>query len=152
MQISSSVFNPGEMIPSKYTCDGLDITPPLIWKEIPPGVKSMALIMDDPDAPAGTWVHWVIFNIPAVSGGLKENFPRESAMADGTLQGSNSWGQIGYGGPCPPSGAHRYFFRLFALDCILELDAGARKDELFKVMSGHILQEAQMFGKYQRLR
>jgi Raf kinase inhibitor-like YbhB/YbcL family protein len=150
MQIFSPAFKPGEKIPSKYSCEGMDASIPLVWKDIPEETKSLALIMDDPDAPVGVWVHWVVFNIPPTCTGFQENMARETRSADGTLQGQNSCGQVGYSGPCPPGGTHRYFFKLYALDCTLDVNAGARKDELLKSMAGHILQEAQMLGTYTR--
>lgn len=150
MKIESSVLKEGGMIPEKYTCDGDDISPPVSWSDIPQSSVSLALICDDPDAPAGTWVHWVIFNIPAQTSGLKEFVPAERKLPDGSLQGTNDFRKIGYGGPCPPSGTHRYYFKLYALDTKLELDAGATKWQLVQVMKGHILAEAQLMGKYKR--
>ncbi len=150
MKIESSVLKEGDMIPEKYTCDGDDISPPLKWSDIPQNTVSLALICDDPDAPAGTWVHWVIFNLPAQTSGLKEFVPTEKKLPDGSLQGTNDFRKIGYGGPCPPSGTHRYYFKLYALDTKLELDAGATKWQLVQAMKGHILAEAQLMGKYKR--
>jgi Raf kinase inhibitor-like YbhB/YbcL family protein len=150
MQITSTVFKEGSMITAKYTCDGQDISPPLEWKDVPPGTKSFALIMDDPDAPAGTWVHWIIFNIPPDVTKLDENVRPETAFKNGMKQGENSWPRIGYGGPCPPSGTHRYYFKLYALDIGLNLKPGATKAELIQAMRGHILSEAQLMGKYRR--
>jgi Raf kinase inhibitor-like YbhB/YbcL family protein len=152
MKIESSEFSEGGMIPSKYTCDGNDFSPPLTWKDAPAGTKSFALISDDPDAPMGTWVHWVIFNIPATINRLEENIPPHKELANGMIQGSNSWPRIGYGGPCPPGGLHRYFFKLYALDTKLELKPGVDKEHLIRAMAGHILAEAQVMGKYKRQR
>ncbi|HOO40687.1 MAG TPA: YbhB/YbcL family Raf kinase inhibitor-like protein [Syntrophales bacterium] len=152
MKIESPQINDGAMIPSKYTCDGKDISPPLAWKDVPDGTKSFALISDDPDAPMGTWVHWVIYNIPPDVTELEENIPREKEFKNGIVQGTNSWPKIGYGGPCPPSGTHRYYFKLYALDTMLSLKPGADKAQLFKAMAGHILAEAQLMGKYKRQR
>ena len=130
MKIESSQFSEGSMIPAKYTCDGQDISPPLTWKDAPAGTKSFALICDDPDAPMGTWIHWVIYNIPGNSAQLAENIPPHKELGNGPLQGINSWSRIGYGGPCPPSGIHRYFFKLYALDISLELKPGITKELL----------------------
>jgi Raf kinase inhibitor-like YbhB/YbcL family protein len=152
LKIYSSAFEDGGMIPSKYTCDGADISPPLAWSGLPEGTKSIAIINDDPDAPMGTWVHWVIYNIPPTAQGLAEDIKRVEKLPDGTLQGKNSWGRIGYGGPCPPGGTHRYFFKIYALDKMLNLKSGATKEELLTAMKGHILAQAQFYGKYSRKR
>lgn len=150
MQITSSAFTEGSMITAKYTCDGRDISPPLEWKDVPDAAKSFALISDDPDAPVGTWVHWVIYNIPPNVTKFDENMPREKEFKNGMRQGSNDWPKIGYGGPCPPSGTHRYYFKLYALDTMLGLKPGATKAQLIQAMKGHILAEAQLMGKYSR--
>ena len=150
MNITSSAFAEGSIIPSKYTCDGQDISPPLEWKDAPEGTKSFALISDDPDAPMGTWVHWVAFNIPAGVAKLEENIKRDKEFKNGMKQGNNDWPRIGYGGPCPPSGTHRYYFKLYALDTMLDIKAGATKEQLLKAMKGHVLAEARMMGKYKR--
>ena len=150
MKLQSPVFNEGDMIPEKYTCDGDDISPPLKWSDVPHSAISLALICDDPDAPAGTWVHWVIFNMPAHTSGLKEFVPIERKLPDGSIQGTNDSRKIGYGGPCPPSGTHRYYFKLYALNRKLELESGATKWQLVQAMKGHILSEAQLMGKYKR--
>jgi Raf kinase inhibitor-like YbhB/YbcL family protein len=150
MKIESPAFAEGSLIPEKYTCDGEDISPPLRWNDLPQGASSLALICDDPDAPAGTWVHWVIFNIPYTAEGLPESVPAETKLADGSIQGTNDFKKIGYGGPCPPGGTHRYFFKLYALDCMIELDAGTTKWKLTQAMKGHVLAEAQWMGKYKR--
>jgi Raf kinase inhibitor-like YbhB/YbcL family protein len=149
-QLTSTAFKHGETIPRKYSCDGQDISPPLAWGDPPQGTQSFALIMDDPDAPAGVWVHWVLYNLPAGSRGLPEAVPTDAQLADGSRQGKNSWGKVGYGGPCPPRGTHRYFFRLYALDRALDLAAGASKEQLLKAMEGHILTQAELMGKYTR--
>lgn len=148
--LRSSAFEEGGMIPRKYTCDGQDISPPLAWDSIPPGTKSLALICDDPDAPRGDWVHWVMFNLPAETRQLPENVPPKKELPNGALQGSNDFRKIGYGGPCPPGGTHRYFFKLYALDTLLKLHAGASKADLLKAMQGHILGQGQLMGKYKR--
>jgi hypothetical protein len=145
MKIESPVFENQEEIPSKYTCDGQDINPPLEFSEIPERTKSLALIMDDPDAPMGTWVHWILWNISPERREISEN-----SLPPGAIEGKNSWGRIGYGGPCPPSGSHRYFFKLYALDTQLELSSQADKAELEKAMEGHILEKAELIGLYSR--
>ena len=150
MEIKSQAFAPGELIPSTYTCDGRDISPPLGWTDPPVGTKSFALISDDPDAPMGTWVHWVIWNIPAAARSLEENQPKKDSLPSGARQGTTDFRRIGYGGPCPPSGTHRYFFKLYALDAALGLDAGATKKEVLRAAEGHILAEAQLIGRYGR--
>ena len=150
MQLTSPAFTENGMIPAKYTCDGQDISPALAWAGLPAGTKSLALICDDPDAPVGTWVHWVLFNIAPTSVQLEENVKAEKEAKNGMRQGSNGWSKIGYGGPCPPSGTHRYYFKLYALDSTLDLKPGATKAELLQAMKGHILAEAQLMAKYQR--
>jgi len=150
LKVTSSAFKEGEMIPKKYTCDDRDVSPPLAWGQTPPGTKSAALICDDPDAPMGTWVHWVLFNVPAGTHELPENVAPEKTLAFGERQGKNSWGKIGYGGPCPPGGTHRYYFKLYALDTVLNLESGSTKAQLLAAMKGHILAEGQLMGKYKR--
>lgn len=150
-QISSSSFESGGMIPKKFTCDAADVSPELSWNGAPQGTKSFALIADDPDAPAGTWTHWVIYDLPPNLTNLAENTPKTDELPDGAAQGRNSFKKIGYNGPCPPPGkAHRYFFRLFALDQKLEIKPGASKEEVEHAVQGHILAEAEVVGKYQR--
>ena len=150
MEIKSLSFNQGDMIPARYTCDGRNISPPLTWSGAPADAKSFALISDDPDAPSGTWVHWVIFNIPAKVNSLPENVSREEEVAGLGKNGKNSFGRIGYDGPCPPGGTHRYYFKLYALDSILKLKLTATKEGLLKAMKGHVLAEAQVMGRYKR--
>lgn len=152
LEIKSQVFSEGKAIPTKYTCDGGDISPPLTFGGVPSGTKSLALIADDPDAPAGTWVHWVAWNIPPASTGLREGMGRGASLADGTQQGLSDFRRPGYGGPCPPSGTHRYFFKLYALDTLLELPANTTKAQLEAAMKGHILAQAQTMGIYSRAR
>ena len=149
-EVTSSAFVQGEPIPVKYTCDGDDISPPLAWGDPQEGVRSFALINDDPDAPVGTWVHWVLFNLPADARSLPERVPPDAELPDGSRHGQNSWRRLGYGGPCPPSGTHRYFFKLYALDTALELDTGADKKQVLEAMEGHILAEAELVGVYSR--
>ncbi len=150
LSVSSPAFMAGQPIPSRYSCKGEDVSPPLTWSGAPPQTRAFALIMDDPDAPMGTWVHWVIFNIPAGASGLAEALPREGRLSDGSLQGRNSWGRIGYNGPCPPSGTHRYFFKLYALDTALTLPAGADKGQLLSAMQGHILAQGEWMGTFSK--
>jgi len=150
IKITSSAFEDGGLIPAKYTCDGADISPPLQWDAVPEGTKSIALICDDPDAPMGTWVHWVLFNLPGDAKELAENIPTEETLPNGAKQGVNDFGRIGYGGPCPPGGTHRYFFKIYALDTEVGLQAGADKRRLLKAMEGHILEQGQLIGKYKR--
>ncbi|MDA2912575.1 YbhB/YbcL family Raf kinase inhibitor-like protein [Acidobacteriia bacterium AH_259_A11_L15] len=150
-QLSSTAFQPDGNIPKKFTCDGPDVSPALRWDEPPVGTQSLALIMDDPDAPVGTWVHWVLFNLPADAGQLAENIAKERELPNGTRQGTNDFRKIGYGGPCPPPGpAHRYFFKLYALDTKLDLRPGATKADLERAMRGHIRGQAELLGRYQR--
>jgi len=144
--ITSPAFAPGEAIPVKFTCDGEDISPPLRWDTPPDGARSLVLIMDDPDAPVGTWVHWVVFNLPPDAPGLPEN----AELPKGSGSGQNSWGRLGYGGPCPPRGTHRYFFKLYALDMRLNLPDGASKEQLLKVMGGRILAQGELMGTYSK--
>lgn len=150
IQLTSEAFSDGTMIPKRFTCDGEDLSPPLSWSGLPTETASLALICDDPDAPVGTWDHWVLFNIPVSETGLPENVPAKATLDDGSVHGNNSWGRLGYGGPCPPGGTHRYFFKLYALDIALDLKTGATKSQLVKAMEGHILDQGQLMGKYKR--
>lgn len=150
MELKSQAFAAGEMIPAKYTCDGQDISPPLSWSDPPTGTIGFALISDDPDAPVGTWVHWVMWNIPASASALDENLPKTASLSNGTKQGTTDFRRIGYGGPCPPSGIHRYFFKLYALDTALDLPASTTKKDLEKALQGHILGQAELMGTYRR--
>lgn len=150
IQLTSEAFSDGTMIPKRFTCDGEDLSPPLSWSDLPTETASLALICDDPDAPVGTWDHWVLFNIPASATGLPVNVPAKATLDDGSVHGNNSWGRLGYGGPCPPGGTHRYFFKLYALDIALNLKTGATKSQLVKAMEGNILDQGQLMGKYRR--
>ncbi|MBI2061069.1 MAG: YbhB/YbcL family Raf kinase inhibitor-like protein [Nitrospirae bacterium] len=150
MELKSSAFKAGDAIPAKYTCDGQDISPPLDWSGVPTGAKSLALISDDPDAPVGTWVHWVMWNIPATSTSLPENVAKKDKLPDDSKQGTTDFRRIGYGGPCPPSGTHRYFFKLYALDTALNLPSTATKKDLEAAMKGHILAQTEIMGRYSR--
>ena len=150
IKLTSTAFKEGEAIPRQYTCDGVNISPPLEWSGVPKSAKAIAIIADDPDAPAGAWVHWVLYNLPAENIGLVENLPPTENLKAGGFQGKNDFGKIGYGGPCPPSGTHRYFFKIYALDSELPLKSGATKAEVEKAMEGHILAQAQLMGTYSR--
>lgn len=149
-ELTSTAFAAGETIPRKYTCDGDDISPPLQWSDAPQNTQSFALISDDPDAPVGTWVHWVLYNVPGTSTSLPEAVPKQDELPDGSRHGRSSWGRSAYGGPCPPGGTHRYFFKLYALDTVLELAAGAGKEQLLQAMEGHILAQTELMGLYSR--
>lgn len=148
--VTSSAFKEGGMIPAQYTCDGQNISPPLQWEGTPRGTKSFAIISDDPDAPVGIWVHWVMWNIPAEANQLPEGIPQVKKLQDGSIQGLNSYPRRGYSGPCPPSGTHRYYFKIYALDRVLDLPADSTNKDLLKVMEGHILAKGSLMGKYQR--
>jgi Raf kinase inhibitor-like YbhB/YbcL family protein len=146
--LSSAAFLEGEPIPTKYSCDGDNTSPSLVWSGAPENTGSFALIMDDPDAPVGIWVHWVLFNLPGDANSLPENLPADAVFTDGSQQGTNSWGRLGYGGPCPPSGTHRYFFKLYALDTSLTLGESASKEDVLAAMEDHILMETELMGTY----
>ncbi len=151
IQITSTAFPEGEPIPSRYTCDAEDKSPLLRWTDLPKGTRSIALVCDDPDAPGGNWVHWILFGLPPQITELPEGVPTMGDLPSGARQGKNSFGKIGYGGPCPPKGsAHRYFFNLYALDIEITLEAGATKKELLKAMEGHVLAGGHLMGTYQR--
>jgi Raf kinase inhibitor-like YbhB/YbcL family protein len=148
--ITSTAFTDGGMIPRDYTCDGKNISPPLAWTGVPEATKSLAIICDDPDAPMGIWVHWVLYNIPATINELSQNIPPDKVLKSGAKQGINDFRKFGYGGPCPPGGTHRYYFKIYALDTELMLEPGLTKTELLKAMKGHILTEGQLMGRYKR--
>lgn len=151
IKITSTAFNYGSDIPSEFTCDGSNISPPLSWSDVPSDAKSLALLVSDPDAPSGTFTHWLLFNLPTGIGGLSENLPPSERLENGALQGKNGFGKFGYGGPCPPAGnAHRYFFRFYALDTKLDLGSGITLQEINNAMKGHILEEAELMGTYSR--
>ena len=151
LQLTSTAFSNGEAIPVTHTADGPDTSPPLAWAGAPEGTESFALICDDPDAPMGTWVHWVYYNIPPDLSSLPEGVPPVEEPPTGGSHGKNDFGRIGYGGPSPPPGRpHRYFFKLYALDTELQLAPGATKKQLLQAMQGHILAEGQLMGNYQR--
>jgi Raf kinase inhibitor-like YbhB/YbcL family protein len=150
-RIESAAFKERAFIPARFSCQGENVSPPLAWTDSPAGARSFALIVEDPDAPAGTWTHWAVFNLPAQARAMDENAPKQGELPNGGLQGMTSFGSVGYGGPCPPPGkAHRYFFRLYALDTVLNLKAGAAKAGVLAAMKGHILGEAQLMGRFKR--
>ena len=150
MQLLSPAFSHGEAIPVKYTCDGENLSIPLVFKNIPPEAKSIAIIMDDPDAPMGVFVHWVIYDIPATMQGLPEGVPGYPELEYGIKQGRNDFGKIGYGGPCPPSGVHRYYIKAYALNKALNLQAGLNKRELLQIIRSYIIDQAVLMGVYGR--
>ena len=150
-ELTCSIFKEGELIPKKHTCEGEDVSPPLRWNHPPPGTRSFALIADDPDAPGGTWVHWVMYNIPIDIRGLAEGLPAQEILPNDAQQGLNDFKRLGYGGPCPPPGKpHRYFFKLYALEQDLSLKPRATKAQVLDAMMGHVLAEAQLMGRFGR--
>jgi Raf kinase inhibitor-like YbhB/YbcL family protein len=147
-KLNSAAFRAG-IIPNKYTCDGSDVSPALAWTDPPQEAVSLAMIVDDPDAPSGTWVHWVVYDLPADARGLPEGVPKDPSLSNGARQGRNDFGKIGYSGPCPPKGKpHRYFFKLYALDSKTNLKSGVSKEDLERAMRGHILAETELVGKF----
>lgn len=151
IQVTSTAFSEGQPIPEKYTCQGRDISPPLQWTEAPAGTRSLALIAEDPDAPMGTWVHWVLYDLSAAATQVAEDVPKSQYLPDGAKQGLNDFRRLGYGGPCPPAGKpHRYFFTVYALDKVLDLKPGVTRKELERAMENHILAQGQLMGTYQR--
>lgn len=150
-ELKSQAFQTGDRIPTKYTCEGVDVSPPLRWNDPPRGTRSIVLIADDPDAPVGTWVHWVIFNLPESQRDLQEGVPTQETFPNGARQGLNDFMNVGYGGPCPPPGKpHRYYFKLYALDGMLDLKPRATKAKVVEACKGHILAEAQLMGQFGR--
>jgi len=145
MQLTSPSFGSGQSIPLQYTCDGHDVNPPLLINEAPTGAQSLVLVVDDPDASLGDWAHWIIWNIPANTSEILEN-----SVPNGSIEGTTDFARTGWGGPCPPSGTHRYHFKLYALDIMLELDSTARKKELEQAMEGHVLDRTELVGVYSR--
>ncbi len=150
LKVTSTAFQEGGRIPVQYTCDGADISPPLNWSSGPGGTKSYALIADDPDAPLGTWVHWVMYNIPVTAGSLPENVKKTESLSSGAVQGINDFKRYGYGGPCPPGGMHRYYFKVYALDAVVKAGPGLTKKKLLGEMEGHILGQGELMGTYSR--
>jgi Raf kinase inhibitor-like YbhB/YbcL family protein len=148
ISLTSSAFKEGEAIPAQYACSGRNVSPPLAWGDVPAETKSIALVLEDPDVPVRPFTHWVVYNLPAGARALPEGVPKERELAGGGRQGKNDLLQIGYQGPCPPFGTHRYYFKLYALNAELDLAAGASKQDLLKVMYGHILDEGQLMGRY----
>lgn len=151
IDIKSSAFDEGGFIPVKFTCDGQNISPPLEWNGVPEGTQSLALISDDPDAPMGTWVHWVVYNIPPDINGLEEGIPKKEILANDIEQGLTDFGSVGYGGPCPPRGTHRYFFKIFALDRKFNFKPGLTKSELLEKIKDNIIGRGELIGKYKRI-
>jgi len=149
LQLSSPAFADGDMIPAAHARKGQNVSPSLAWSDTPAGTSSFALIVDDPDAPRGTWVHWVVYNLPADAAMLPEGIVSNDDLPGDAVQGRNDWGESAYGGPQPPSGTHRYFFKLYALDKTLDLGPGATKSEVLAAMDGHVLAEGQLMGRYQ---
>jgi Raf kinase inhibitor-like YbhB/YbcL family protein len=150
IEVRSSAFGEGDKIPPEFTCDGADMSPPIEWSGVPSHAQSIAVIADDPDAPGRDWVHWVLYDLPSSLTGLPAGMPASEKLPAGGIQGRTDFGSIGYGGPCPPKGTHRYFFKVYALDTMLNLKPGVTKKELLKAMQGHILDEGALMGKYQR--
>jgi Raf kinase inhibitor-like YbhB/YbcL family protein len=151
VDVTSTAFREGQPIPAQYTADGKDVSPPLSWGGVPAGTRSLALVCEDPDAPRGTWSHWVLFNLPADASGLPEGVPPEAKLPSGAAQGTNDFRKVGYGGPSPPPGKpHRYFFKLYALDTTLSLPPGTTRQQLQAAVQGHVLAEGQLMGTYGR--
>ena len=151
LEMKSDAFEADGDIPEQYTCDGADVSPPLTWKGTPEGTVSLALICDDPDAPRGTWVHWVLYNLPSDLTELPKGIDTSPSLESGWRQGRNDFDRTGYGGPCPPPGtAHRYFFKVYALDAAVNLEPGAAKAELLEAIEGHVLAQASLMGRYAR--
>ncbi len=150
LSLASTEFHNGQPIPAKFTCDGDNVSVPLQWADPPANTRSFALIVDDPDAPSGTYTHWVLYNVPADVHSLSEGVSTDATLPDGSMNGVNSARKSGYTGPCPPSGTHHYHFKLYALDAPLSLKPGATKDQLATAMQGHILAQSEMVGTYQR--
>lgn len=150
MKLTCTAFEEGASIPTKYTCDGPDVSPSLSWTGIPEEAGSLVLIVDDPDAPAGTWVHWVLVDVDPSSPGLPEDVPPDPRPEVGGVHGENDFGNLGYGGPCPPDGEHRYFFRLYALEGTLDLEPGVGRAEVDAALEGRILDRCELMGRYER--
>jgi Raf kinase inhibitor-like YbhB/YbcL family protein len=150
IEVRSSAFGEGDRIPSDFTCDGADMSPPIEWSGVPATAQSLAIIVDDPDAPSGNWTHWLVYGLPPDLTQLKAGIAAEEELPGGALQGRTDFGRTGYGGPCPPSGEHRYFFKVYALNAMLRLKSGVSKQELLRAMQGHILAEGVLMGRYDR--
>jgi Raf kinase inhibitor-like YbhB/YbcL family protein len=152
MELSSPILRDGETIPARYTCDADNVSPPLVWHDVPEETEALALIVDDPDAPAKVWVHWVLYDIPPDVTWLPEGVPQEQRLDNGAVHGTNDFETLGYGGPCPPGGTHRYRFTLYALDAKLNLPPGATKYEVLQAMESHVLDQQELVGRYRRER
>lgn len=153
LQVSTNAFQPGTEIPQKFTCSGEDLSPEISWTDLPEGTQSVAVIVDDPDAPVGTWTHWMVYDLPPSIQKLAQERPRTASLDDGGLQGKNDFGNLGYNGPCPPPGKpHRYFFKVYALDQKLEIPAGATRKALDEALKGHVLAEGEVMGTFARSR
>lgn len=150
LTLTSPSFRTSQMIPAEHTCDGENRSPELAWSGVPPGTASLALICHDPDAPAGIWTHWVVANLPAGLAGLPAGVPPAERLPRGGVHGRNDWGRLGYGGPCPPGGTHRYIFTLYAVDQVTDLAPGATREEVLAALRGHVLAEAELMGRYRR--
>ncbi len=150
ISVRSSAFGEGDRIPSDFTCDGADMSPPIEWSGVPAQAQSLAVIAEDPDAPSGNWTHWLVYDLPPQLTRLTAGIPVGDRLPGGGSQGRTDFGKSGYGGPCPPGGEHRYFFKVYALDMMLRLRSGASKQELLQAMQGHILAEGVLMGKYDR--
>ena len=150
LALTSEAFAYGQPIPREYTCDGDNLSPPLAWTGVPEGTQSLALICDDPDAPLGTWVHWVVYDLPADVAALATAIESTEYLPDGGIHGANGWRNLGYGGPCPPGGSHRYYFTLYALDALLGLEPGESKENVLRAMEGHLLAQTELMGTYAR--
>jgi Raf kinase inhibitor-like YbhB/YbcL family protein len=150
IKVKSAVFDEGEPIPTRYTCSGVDVSPPLKWDPLPENTESVALICEDPDAPGGIWTHWVLFNLPRDTMGLSEHVMGREILDNGAIQGMNDFGRVGYGGPCPPGETHRYFYKVYALDVKLDLPPRSTRTELLEAMDGHVLDQGQIMGYYTR--
>lgn len=150
IDVRSSAFGDGDRIPSDFTCDGADMSPPIEWAGVPAGAQSLAIIAEDPDALSGSWTHWLVYDLPPDLTQLPAGILEGGILSDAGFQGRTDFGKLGYGGPCPPKGEHRYLFKVYALDAMLHLKPGATKKELSQAMQGHILAEGQLMGRYQR--
>ena len=150
--VTSSAFGEGDRIPSDFTCDGVNMSPPIEWSGVPANTGSLAVIVDDPDAPSGNWVHWLVYDLSPSLTQLPAGIPKGERLSGGGLQGRTDFGALGYGGPCPPKGTHRYFFKVYALDAMLNLKPGVTKADLLKAMEGRILGQGELMGRYSRKR
>lgn len=151
MRLQAAAFTPGGFIPARFTCAGKDVSPSLTWSDAPDRTQAFALIVEDPDAPAGTWTHWLVYDLPSTAHALSEGLPKTAEISGGGRQGMNDFGKIGYGGPCPPPGKpHHYFFRLYALNAPLHLNAGASKEQVHEALKSHVEAETELMGRFKR--